>query len=230
MSTETDTKTCSTCGRVLPDTNEYFAPGRNQCRTCRRERETEWRKANRERHNATRRAYAAAHREDIRAYDRKWREEHPERPAEYYRIALESHPEQVLATRRAYYERAKDQIMAKVRAWQKANPERYSESQRKSRRSHPDTRRANDARRRARKRGNEACLNAEDIKAQYAAQEGKCFYCGADLPADYHVDHFVPLVLGGPSKRENIRIACPSCNTSKSTKHPSEFLKLSADT
>ena len=40
---------------------------------------------------------------------------------------------------------------------------------------------------------------------------------------DYHVDHVIPLILGGSNGPENLVIACPRCNLSKGAKMPHEF-------
>ena len=77
--------------------------------------------------------------------------------------------------------------------------------------------------RRAKKIGNGGVHTAADIKAQYDRQRGKCFYCGRDVGDNYHVDHVVPLALGGSNGPENLVIACPECNGKKRAKHPMDF-------
>jgi len=78
-------------------------------------------------------------------------------------------------------------------------------------------------RRYARKLSAEGTHTAEDIKMQYDRQKGKCFYCGEFVGQKYHVDHVIPLSLGGSNGPENLVISCPSCNLSKYTKHPMDF-------
>jgi 5-methylcytosine-specific restriction endonuclease McrA len=91
--------------------------------------------------------------------------------------------------------------------------------------------RAEKANAKARKLGIEGKLSGADIKAQYEAQEGRCFYCGAELDDHWHVDHFVPFSLSGSNTKDNIRVACGFCNDSKGTRHPDEFLRaLAGDT
>lgn len=64
---------------------------------------------------------------------------------------------------------------------------------------------------------------AKDVAAQYERQQGKCFYCDQEVGDRYHVDHVVPLLLGGSNGPENLVIACPECNIRKSAKHPMDF-------
>ena len=55
----------------------------------------------------------------------------------------------------------------------------------------------------------------------------RCPYCGEKTtdPTKRHVDHVVPLALGGDSSFENLVIACASCNQKKSAKDPVEFAR-----
>ena len=51
-----------------------------------------------------------------------------------------------------------------------------------------------------------------------------CAYCGrigSGLDPDgrkWHIDHVIPLALGGPDQPDNLVKACVTCNTSKNTK------------
>jgi len=62
-----------------------------------------------------------------------------------------------------------------------------------------------------------------DIAAQRTRQKGRCFWCGEKVGVHYHVDHVVPLALGGSNGPENLVIACAPCNLSKGAKHPMEW-------
>lgn len=45
---------------------------------------------------------------------------------------------------------------------------------------------------------------------------GRCYLCGADVPADaFHVEHVVPLARGGDDVWSNLNIAHPTCNLRK---------------
>lgn len=42
-----------------------------------------------------------------------------------------------------------------------------------------------------------------------------CEYCLAIIESSYHLDHIVPVVLGGNNHITNLAITCPKCNRSK---------------
>lgn len=62
-----------------------------------------------------------------------------------------------------------------------------------------------------------------DIQALLTSQRFRCWWCGALVSDDYHVDHRVPLSRGGTNDVGNLCITCPSCNLHKSDKMPWEF-------
>lgn len=74
----------------------------------------------------------------------------------------------------------------------------------------------------------------------YAKYDGKCAYCGCDLPPKWHADHIEPIYRGMKfydkekheivsgsrldlDKIENLNPACPSCNNYKHTLSLEEF-------
>lgn len=62
-----------------------------------------------------------------------------------------------------------------------------------------------------------------DIQALLTSQRFRCWWCGALVSDDYHVDHRVPLSRGGTSDLGNLCASCPSCNLKKHDKMPWEF-------
>ena len=90
--------------------------------------------------------------------------------------------------------------------------------------------RATRQRRRAREKNADGTFNAADVKRLWANQKGKCYYCGSkleekgDAQQRFHVDHFVPLYLGGSNYPANLVLACPPCNNTKSGVPPEEYL------
>src|SRR5258708_3846856 len=97
------------------------------------------------------------------------------------------------------------------RDWIARNPERNRHNKR-----------AAWARRRVRIFNAEGTHTSHDIKRQYNAQKGRCYWCGKKTKA-YHVDHVIPLSRGGSNGPENIVIACPTCNTKRQNKLPHEW-------
>lgn len=151
--------------------------------------------------------YYAANKKKIAERNAAYRGAHKEEYAAYS-AKHEAKPE-TKAKRAAYREAHRDEAYERTKAWLKA---------------HPEGRKANRNRRRARERGAEGTHTGADIEAIYQEQGGCCFWCGKDVGADYHVDHFYPLSRGGSNWPENLVVSCPSCNISKNDKLPSEYL------
>lgn len=50
----------------------------------------------------------------------------------------------------------------------------------------------------------------------YERDGGKCHLCGKKCdPRKWHLDHLIPLSLGGEHTRKNVAVSCPRCNDSK---------------
>jgi 5-methylcytosine-specific restriction endonuclease McrA len=103
------------------------------------------------------------------------------------------------------------------------DPARYREQRRNYLRKHPDVSATAMRNRRARIRESAGKHTVSDVRAQVERQKGRCYWCGKKTGRRYHVDHVVPIVLGGSNGPENIVIACVSCNLAKGAQHPSEF-------
>jgi len=123
------------------------------------------------------------------------------------------------------WKRANPRALAdQKRRYREAHREKTAEYQRRWREDNPVNHAANDARYRARKSGVGGTYSAKDVQEQLGRQRRRCFWCGEPVPKrGYHVDHVVPLALGGSNAPENLVIACSTCNHRKHSKHPMEF-------
>jgi 5-methylcytosine-specific restriction endonuclease McrA len=66
-------------------------------------------------------------------------------------------------------------------------------------------------------------------KALFAKQKGKCASCNEKLSLEKgldkaHLDHILPLALGGPNTDENVQLLCRLCNQRKGAKHPTDWI------
>lgn len=78
--------------------------------------------------------------------------------------------------------------------------------------------------RRALEKGCGGRHSAADLSNILKAQGHKCGYCRADLrKTKKHLDHIVPLALGGSNDRTNLQYLCAPCNLSKGAKDPIVF-------
>jgi 5-methylcytosine-specific restriction endonuclease McrA len=92
--------------------------------------------------------------------------------------------------------------------------QRLTESERKLRS------RTDFAKRRALLRQNGGAYGPEDVVRLLNRQKGKCAFCLTPLADDYHIDHHIPLALGGSNDISNLRLLHPKCNLIKGAKHP----------
>jgi len=62
-----------------------------------------------------------------------------------------------------------------------------------------------------------------DIAARLGkSQRGQCANCRKKF-GEYHIDHIVPLALGGANEDSNVQLLCPPCNWRKNAMHPIDF-------
>lgn len=180
------------------------------CMECTRiKNAADWHKRDREKHLQKRRDWRAANREKDNAGKRD-RGQTPE----------------VKAYKAAWFQANKARIQAKPRnnsasnvasaaRWAKANPEKAREYSRMNRRN-----------RRARAKNAGGSHTLADLAEILTAQCHRCAYCRADLKrVSKHVDHIMPLALGGSNGRANLQYLCRPCNQSKSARNPVDYAR-----
>lgn len=121
----------------------------------------------------------------------------------------------------------KEYISKKCKGWREKNRDRqlaYAKQYRE------ENKEKENARKRNRRRAQEAAEGfhtAEDIGNLFAAQKGKCAYCKEKLSTvlhnKYHVDHIMPISLGGSHWPSNLQLLCKTCNLKKHAKHTIEW-------
>jgi len=78
---------------------------------------------------------------------------------------------------------------------------------------------------RERKKANGGRLSRGLAELLFTQQKGKCPCCRQPLGKDYHMDHIMPLALGGLNADENIQLLRAVCNMQKHTAHPIDFMQ-----
>lgn len=133
------------------------------------------------------------------AYYRAWHTANREYRAEYDRAWYQANSER----KRAYYQ---------------ANREQYAEYGRAYRQANPDKDIAKQHRRRARL----ACAVPQRWQVDHTLGDPlACWWCGRGLlGAVVHVEHVMPISLGGPAETANEVMSCDDCNKAKKAKHP----------
>ena len=211
---------CSQCRHSKPD--DQFIGLHNRpitvCASCSASA-LAYRNAHKESSLQYAKAYREAHQEKVDAYGLVYRAEHRDKAKERTRVWRAAHPgyndQQVREWRAAHPKRAR----ASKRKWADANPEKMKASSRRWARVHPERAKAKGRNRRARIMGSEGKHSAADITWLYEQQGGRCEACRKKFSpkgkGTFHVDHMLPLVLGGSNDRSNLQLLCPTCNKRK---------------
>lgn len=188
-----------------------------------RSQSARWRAAHREQHRASVSAWRLANPEKARAKDRRAAERRKvarlaKREA-HRAAAAQAAPAKAAVRRekaRAHYRANRERILEQSRKWRAANPGKSAALQKV-------WRDGNQEKRRASKRARKAAKRVTLVRELTKLQRGRCAYCRATLGNDFHVDHVMPLKLGGADHRSNLQLACESCNLTKSAQHPVDF-------
>lgn len=218
---------CSKCKQEFPRTTEFFSPSGKLyacgfpklsgiCKKCNAQQTRD-----RYKNNQDYRWYAKRHsREQIEnGYFRNYYRNSvvKDRYRERSRKRLEK-----LKSENPNYQRDKS------RRRRSRNPEKFNEYARKQRLKNPaKTKRmeaVKSAKRRALEKSATGSFTSSDLKMKYEIQNGKCFWCGAELGDGYHADHVVPLSRGGSNSSDNIVISCSNCNQRKHNKMPEDWI------
>lgn len=198
---------------------------KGDCKVCHRARESArrlafpdakkasdiaYREANKEKIREKKAAYCSANKDKSNARLAKWRALNPEKNK-----AMEA----------AYRAANPEKVRAATAAWAKANPEKQKALVDAWNKKNPDSRRIRAQNRRSKKRENGGRLSKSIAEKLFKLQCGKCACCGKPLGDNYHLDHIMPIKLGGPNTDDNIQLLRQTCNIQKSAKHPVEFMQ-----
>lgn len=73
-------------------------------------------------------------------------------------------------------------------------------------------------------RRKKGALRKRDVQTMLEEQGYKCAYCTADLrDREYHVEHIVPVSVGGSNNLYNLCVSCAPCNLKAGAKAFSSF-------
>lgn len=214
-----ETKFCKVCNT---DTEHYEAGG---CVVCTRARASAWKKNNRERSRKANKAWADKNRAKANAMSKASREKSKDkylaREAAYRLANRERLAETARELRRSDIENARRKDAEKYAR----NPAKAKAAARRWQINNPDKTRQIWHNRQARKKANGGALSHGIIEKLRLLQRGKCACCGKPLGNDFHLDHIIPLALGGANADSNVQLLASTCNLKKGAKHPIEFMQ-----
>jgi 5-methylcytosine-specific restriction endonuclease McrA len=130
--------------------------------------------------------------------------------AEYDRRYTEKHPERVREAKQRWYSENHEKARETANKWTEKNREKVRLY----------IRMAN-----ARRRANGGRNSTKLVGEMLLKQKSKCTACKTSLKAGYHIDHVMPLKLGGTNDRSNLQLLCPRCNLQKKATHPIDFMQ-----
>lgn len=73
------------------------------------------------------------------------------------------------------------------------------------------------------RRSLEGKFSIKEIMDMKIKQRQKCAFCFKSIKKKYHIDHIMPVKLGGQNYIWNIQLLCPTCNMRKGAKHPNDW-------
>lgn len=157
---------------------------------------------------ASQKASVAKRAEYYREKQREWEQANRERRREARKARDHANPQP--AREKALRHLAKPGVREKVAARAKAAKARPEERERLA---------INKQNRRARTAGRK--LSRGITAKLMELQRGRCAGCACDLrESGHHLDHRVPLALGGEHADHNMQLLCPPCNRRKNAKDP----------
>lgn len=147
----------------------------------------------------------------MREINKRRRVEEPEHVRAVARSNYHKHGEKRRAGSRADYRAKRELRIAAVTAYREQNPEKTAALAKASK-----------ANRRARLAVLGGRITAKQIEHLYLLQKGRCAGCRKKT-RKFHLDHVIPIALGGANDISNAQVLCPSCNLKKGAMPDTEW-------
>lgn len=151
-------------------------------------------------------------------YDRtrKWAAQNPELKNRFVKDWFDRHPNY----RAAWVKNNPESIRKTKRKWYLKDPKKRVQAALNWALKHPEHRRTSVRNRTARRKAASGSHTADQILKMLRSQNWLCAACGISIKKKRHIDHIMPLLLGGSNDIGNLQGLCPACNCSKNAKDP----------
>lgn len=230
-------QTCKKCSQVFSG---------KRCNPCRRldyannpktkETNKRWADSNRDKVNLSSKKYYEKNKETVSAKIAEWKavnKEHVKQVQNNYWI---SNREKCLAANKKYKDANKQKVVKYnkeyrvnnkdlIANYNLRNKDKRAAYHRQRKVTHPNENRIILHNRRARINLNGGKLSTGIARKLYQLQKGKCACCNNDLGDDYHLDHIMPIALGGTNSDSNVQLLTKMCNLQKHAKHPIDYMQ-----
>jgi len=157
------------------------------------------------------------------------RDAHVARKREEYNkksaIYRAENPDKRAATLAKYVAKNLAKIVESRAKWNTSNKEKKSALGVAWRAKNTDLLRIYGSNRRSRVKKCGGVLSKDLSKKLLGLQNGKCACCSQPLGARFHMDHIMPIALGGSNTDDNIQLLRSTCNQQKHAKHPIDFMQ-----
>lgn len=210
-------KTCKRCSVEEPD--DQFRPEHRTCRACYAAQHRQWRQENIDRVHEQEARYEQEHKAQRHERNIAYYTKHADVMRERARVYGREHRAERSAYARQWYHKNTERWNERNRAWLAANPDKAERKRKRDRerlaqwdKEHPDRERDKCAWRRAK-----TCMAAtiERVKRAdiWRRDGGRCHICGKPCdPNNWHLDHLIPLSIGGTHEPKNVAVSHPRCN------------------
>jgi 5-methylcytosine-specific restriction endonuclease McrA len=223
------TKTCTKCFKEM-DLSKFskHAKGkygvRAACKKCLGVVGKEYAAKHKETKAETNAAWAKANKQRCARNKAIWYSKNKEKCAKVSALWAKENPEKIKAASDLYKKLNPEKVRFFFKRWYLNNPDLARKATLNWRAANPEARRIAEQNRRAKVKSS-GRLSKGLVQKLNRLQKGKCPCCKKPLGKKYHLDHKIPLFLGGENIDENMQLLKSGCNLKKSKKHPVDFMQ-----
>jgi 5-methylcytosine-specific restriction endonuclease McrA len=154
-----------------------------------------------------------------------WAKANPEKRKSIKNKYVARNGEKIASYSATYWADNKDAIKAKCAKYHAENKVQRNAASADWERKNRDRRLELNQNRRTRKKLAGGKLSMGIRRRLYALQKGLCPCCSQPLEANCHLDHIIPLTLGGTNTDQNVQLLRAECNQKKYNKHPIDYMQ-----